>query len=120
MPVPRAARLIARALFAVLGATVAAHLAYSGFDVGRASHARFFDYAVVAIGLAAVAGLCVLRAVVVREHRAAWLAFAAGVLSFAAGGMYYGVVLYTMPAPPFPSWADLGLARGAIPPCTPG
>lgn len=90
---PRALRPTAVALSALLGAVVLAHLAYSVFDFGRRSNAAFFDYWLVALGLAAVAGLCVVRAVAVREQRAAWLSFAVAVLLFASGGVYAVVAL---------------------------
>jgi len=52
--------------------------------------------------------LCLLRAVRVRHERVAWAAMAAGVGSWAAGDIYYGIAFSSTADVPFPSWADLG------------
>ena len=70
----RIVRPAAFVLFVVLGAVVAAHLAYTCFGVGRASHADFFDRWPVLIGLLAVIALCALRAATQPAQRGAWIA----------------------------------------------
>ena len=70
-------------LHVLLCSMVAAQLAYSCLDVGRAHYAPWFDRWVVLAGLPAVTALCALRSAAVREHRAAWIAMAACVGLFA-------------------------------------
>ncbi len=54
------------------------------------------------------AGLCLLRAALVSEERPAWLALGLGLVAWAAGELYYTVVLQYLDAPPYPSPSDAG------------
>ena len=58
--------------------------------------------------LALSAGLCLLRGVLVRVDRAAWLLMGAAGLSWTAGNVYWWVALRDVAEPPYPSWADAG------------
>jgi len=63
------------------------------------------------------AALCLLRAALVREERLAWACFGIGMLSWAAGYLYYFVALEDLASPPYPSPSDalwLGYYLGAF------
>lgn len=66
----------------------------------------------VVMGLGA--GLCLLRAVMRREERWAWLLLGLGVSAWVAGELYFTVVLWSDASPPVPSPADAGYL--ALPP----
>ncbi|MGH2868722.1 MAG: HD domain-containing phosphohydrolase [Solirubrobacteraceae bacterium] len=53
-------------------------------------------------------GLCVLRGVLRREERSAWLLLGLGVCAWVLGELYFTVVLWTDASPPIPSPADAG------------
>jgi two-component system, cell cycle response regulator len=55
--------------------------------------------------LAATAG-CLLRAALVVEERAAWLAFGLGLAAWAAGDLYFTLVEADLRSPPVPSFSD--------------
>jgi diguanylate cyclase len=93
-------------LHVLLCSMVAAHLAYSCFDVGRANHAALFDCWVLSASLLAVCALCVLRAAAVRAHRSAWVAMAVCAGLFTLGGLHLALVGYWDPDPPYPGWND--------------
>jgi len=52
--------------------------------------------------------LCAARAVAVRRERAVWALFAAGLLLWGIGDLYYTLTFWGMEEAPFPSLADLG------------
>ena len=54
------------------------------------------------------AALCILRAVLRREERAAWLLLGLGVMAWVLGELYFTAVLWNDVSPPVPSWADAG------------
>ena len=58
--------------------------------------------------MGAGAGLCILRAVLRREERAAWLLLGLGVMAWVAGELYFTAVLWNDASPPVPSPADAG------------
>ena len=58
--------------------------------------------------MGAGAALCILRAVLRREERAAWLLLGLGVIAWVLGELYFTVVLWNDASPPVPSWADAG------------
>lgn len=58
--------------------------------------------------MGAGAGLCILRAVLRREERAAWLLLGLGVSAWVLGELYFTAVLWNDASPPVPSWADAG------------
>jgi two-component system, cell cycle response regulator len=66
---------------------------------GRAGH-------LVVLGVAA--GLCVLRGVVDREERIAWLMIGFGCAAWMIGETYFTAALWNLRSIPVPSWADAG------------
>ena len=54
------------------------------------------------------AGLCLSRATVRREERAAWMLIGLALASWIAGEAYFTHVLWDDSQPPVPSWADAG------------
>ena len=74
-------------------------------DFGFAPLTSRFAHDVV---LLVVAGICLWRGVAVRAERTAWLLIGCGVLGWAAGELYYSLVLWAESAPPVPSPADAG------------
>ncbi len=58
--------------------------------------------------MGAGAALCILRAVLRREERAAWLLLGLGVMAWVLGELYFTAVLWKDVSPPVPSWADAG------------
>jgi two-component system, cell cycle response regulator len=83
-------------------AVLAAHAATSGPDGADPLYdAWLYDALIVGAAMA-----CLLRGVLVKEERAAWLVMAAGMFSWAAGEIYWSLVLSEMDEPPYPSIAD--------------
>jgi diguanylate cyclase (GGDEF)-like protein len=64
--------------------------------------------------MGAGAGLCLLRAAIRREERAAWLLLGLGVSAWVFGETYFTAVLWSDASPPVPSPADAGYL--ALPP----
>src|SRR5579875_2269450 len=60
------------------------------------------------IAMGAGALLCLLRAAVRRDDRAAWTLLGLGVLAWVLGELYFTAVLWTEASPPVPSPADAG------------
>ncbi len=58
--------------------------------------------------MGAGAGLCLLRGVLRREERSAWLLLGLGVSAWVLGELYFTLVLWTDKSPPIPSPADAG------------
>jgi len=94
--------------FAVLtGLALLAYVAHTAFGLGSPSLDRFFQHWVYC-GLVVSAGAaCVIRAVAVREERAAWVVMGAGLLAWAAGEVAWTLLYVGEPDPSAPSVADL-------------
>ncbi|HEU4707272.1 MAG TPA: GGDEF domain-containing protein [Solirubrobacterales bacterium] len=97
-------KLVGAVLFG--GAAVAilhdwAGIGSAGLD--SAVNGPIYDSVIVAAGLA-----CLLRARESRGERAAWLAFAAAVLSWAAAEIYWTLYIEGNASAPYPSPADVG------------
>ncbi len=58
--------------------------------------------------MGAGASLCLLRAAVRREERAAWLLLGLGVMAWVLGELYFTAALWSDASPPVPSPADAG------------
>ena len=104
--------MVNRALRLLLGvvlfggtALVLAHdwLGFIGPSLDELSSGAIYDAVVVAAGIA-----CLLRARAVPRERWAWLLIGMGILSWAAGEIYYAWKILENPSPPYPSLADLG------------
>jgi two-component system cell cycle response regulator len=93
-----------RAAAALAGLALLAYVVHIVFGVG--SRALFDDWMYCAL-IVAAGGLCLARAVAVREERVAWLLMGAGLLSWAAGEVTWAVVYSDNAAPPYPSVADV-------------
>jgi diguanylate cyclase (GGDEF)-like protein len=68
----------------------------------------FFNDWVYNCAEVAAAGLVLARALLVRRERGAWLMLALGIGFFAAGDIYYTLVIEQLSNPPSPSLADAG------------
>jgi two-component system, cell cycle response regulator len=100
---PRSARFLLAATVVGLVAVVARNL---GVEASAWSWAWDNVYSVVELLAVAAVGL---RAARTRGHeRAAWIALALGLASFAAGDLYWTLVLVGVDEPPYPSPADAG------------
>jgi two-component system, cell cycle response regulator len=100
---PRSARFLLAATVVGLVAVVARNL---GVEASAWSWAWDNVYSVVELLAVAAVGL---RAATTRGHeRAAWIALALGLASFAAGDLYWTLVLVGVDEPPYPSPADAG------------
>jgi two-component system, cell cycle response regulator len=95
----RAARAVAGALLVGAVAAHVIHAATAGPDT------FFTQWLYDAVVLAAAAA-CLARGALVREDRAAWLVLGVGLLSWAAGEIYWSAALAGLDDPPYPSPAD--------------
>ncbi len=74
-----------------------------GSDLNFAVGGPIYDSVVIAAGVA-----CLVRSRVVRRERWAWLLIGFGILSWAAGEVYWTWFIFHDPSPPYPSPADIG------------
>ena len=74
-----------RAFAALTGLALLAYAAHTAFGLGSPDLDGFFDNWVYCGLVIAAGGACLMRAVVVREERAAWIAMSVGLLAWAAG-----------------------------------
>src|SRR5947208_2199313 len=100
-------RKILRTTQAVSFLVLVAFAVHGGFGVGgHGLDSLFNDW--VYNGLVLIAALsCLVRAIRVRERRAAWLVLAAGLGSWTAGEIYNTAYLAHLSDPPYPSLSDL-------------
>src|SRR2546423_1315131 len=79
---------------------------HTGFGLGGKSLDGFFnDWVYNGLVLVSAAS-CLIRAVRVREHRAAWMVLGAGLVAWTAAEIYNTVVLSHLEDPPYPSLSD--------------
>src|SRR3954447_15869149 len=97
---------IARYLLALLAALLLAYAAFLVFNLADPV-GGFWDRVYNVIEFLAV-GLCLLRGLSLREERRGWLLLAIGMLCFAAGDVYWTLVLKHQETIPVPSPADAG------------
>ena len=97
---------VARTLLALLAAVLLAYAAFLVFDLGDPV-GGFWDPVYNVIEFLA-AGICLLRGLSLREERRGWLLLALGMLCFAAGDVYWTLVLKHQAEIPVPSPADAG------------
>jgi two-component system, cell cycle response regulator len=89
---------------AVLLTACAVH-ALTGFDAGPFEWlVAKWGYDVVLLGSG---GVCLARGALVARERRAWLTIGAGVIGWAAGNVYYTVVLWDLDTIPVPSPSDV-------------
>src|SRR3954467_2967525 len=97
---------VARPLFALLAAVL---LAYAAFlAVGLEDPIGGFWDSVYNVIEFLAAGICLLRGLSLRDERRGWLLLALGMLCFAAGDVYWTLVLKHKDEIPVPSPADAG------------
>jgi diguanylate cyclase (GGDEF)-like protein len=95
-----------RAFAALTGLALLAYAAHAAFGLGSPRLDGFFqDWVYCGLVIAAGAA-CLVRAVVVREERAAWAAMSLGLLAWAAGEVTW-TLLYAGKPGPSPSVADV-------------
>lgn len=97
-------RLIRYLLILLGGWTVASELHGLGLSWVPVGPEKWLHLVVMGAG----AALCILRAVLRREERAAWLLLGLGVMAWVLGELYFTAVLWNDASPPVPSWADAG------------
>ena len=102
------------ALMALIGAGVLVHIAHTTLDFGSPERDFFIQewlYDFVTLS----AALVVIGAAVVRPAgRVAWALIGTGLLLWAAGDLYWTVVLGKLDEPPFPSIADIAYLGGYV------
>ncbi len=93
----------------LLAATAGFTLAYAAFiAAGEPAELTDFTGLWVYHGALTFASLtCFARAALVRDQRAAWIALGLGLLSWAAGDLYWTLVYTDVKSPPYPSVADV-------------
>src|SRR5437764_10053044 len=115
---PRAQSLLRRSQAMALGGLLA-YVAFAFARLAGAPGGAFVDNWVYPALIATAAGFCVARAVCVREERLAWSALGAGILSWAAGELYYSLFVQPLANPPIFGVADV-LWLGFYPGCLTG
>jgi diguanylate cyclase (GGDEF)-like protein len=107
-PVPARGRLpVAIAiLLGIAAAATCAHALYTVFGLGKPGLADLFDKWVYDGVLVVASIACVMRGVLVRRERVAWIVIAAGLVSWTAGDVYWTFKLSELEEIPYPSLAD--------------
>ena len=96
-----------RAFAALTGLALLAYVAHTAFGLGSPKLDRFFQDWVYCALVSAAGVACVMRAVVVREERAAWTVMGLGLLAWAAGEVTWTLLYSNDPDPASPSAADV-------------
>jgi diguanylate cyclase (GGDEF)-like protein len=95
-----------RGSFAILGVALIALMVHAGAGLGGARLEGFFlnwVYTIVEVG---ATGLCLWRAIAVREERAAWLMLAAYLVMWTVADLLWTVWLNHVPEPTYPNLTD--------------
>jgi two-component system, cell cycle response regulator len=95
------------ALGAVTGLGVLLYAAHTAFGLGGGSSDALFQdwiYNSVSVGAGT---MCILRGIVIRRERLAWLVMGAGLFSWAAADISWTLMLADDPDPPYPSVSDV-------------
>src|SRR5256714_1932797 len=99
-------RKVLRLIQAVVFGALVVFALHAGFHVGGKSLDGFFnDWLYNALVLVSAIS-CLVRAIRVREHRAAWMLLGAGLLAWTAAEVYSSFVLSALDNPPYPSLSD--------------
>ncbi|HMJ96583.1 MAG TPA: HD domain-containing phosphohydrolase, partial [Thermoleophilaceae bacterium] len=89
------------------GLALLAYVVHTAFGLGSPELDGFFDDWVYCSLIVVAGGVCVTRAVAVREERAAWLAMGIGLVAWAAGDITWTLAYAGEANPPYPSVADV-------------
>jgi two-component system cell cycle response regulator len=101
-------RLVRMAQYVLL-AGLAVHVARSVLGVpSQGLMARAIDDGVYNVVLVGAALVCVARACLVRQERAAWALIGFALVAWSAADLYYTLVLSKLEEPPYPSVSDAG------------
>lgn len=100
----RPARLAVGLLWVAGIASLVVFTAAAAFGLGD-SRSTGFDVLYVCLHLAP-AGLCILRALLVKQERLVWILLGVGMLFWGAGYAYYFAALEHLDSVPYPSFAD--------------
>jgi two-component system, cell cycle response regulator len=95
------------ALGALTGLAVLAYAAHVAFGIGGSGADSLFQdwiYNFVSVGAGT---MCVLRGVLIRRERVAWLVMGAGLFAWAAADISWTLMLADDPDPPYPSVSDI-------------
>ena len=103
-----AARTRFRVVAALLTALLALYALRAVTDAGGNATREFFDMWIYNGLVCSAALACVLRGLLFKAERPAWLILGAGMCLWALGDIYFTVELADQAEPPFPSPADLG------------
>jgi diguanylate cyclase (GGDEF)-like protein len=104
--VARGIQVPVRAAQGLALAGLAAYAAQAAVAICGRSADGFFETYVYTSLIFLGAALCLVRAIVQRQGRAAWLVLGIGLAAWAGGEVYYSAVLAEMAEPPLPSVAD--------------
>ena len=96
-----------QAVGALTGVALLAYVAHVAFGFASPGLDDVFDTWVYCGLTVAAGGMCVIRALAVREERAAWLVMGLGLLSWASGEVVWTLFFADNPDPPYPSLADI-------------
>jgi diguanylate cyclase (GGDEF)-like protein len=100
-------RAVLRAFGALTGLALLAYVAHTAFGLGSPKLDQFFQDWVYCGLIVGAGSLCALRAVAVREERAAWAVMGVGLVAWAAGEIVWTLVYSHQAGPPYPSVADV-------------
>ena len=95
------------AFAALTGLALLAYAGHTAFGLGSPALDRFFEDWVYCSLVVAAGTACLMRAVAVREERAAWVVMGLGLLAWAAGEVAWTLLYAGEPDPSAPSVADL-------------
>ncbi len=105
---PRPGKKTSIALTALIAVGVAGLLVHAAWiaGLGRGEVNILVNHGIYNVVLAIAALVCILRAVLVREDRAAWLCFGAALACWAAGDTYWSIAYAGVMNVPYPSISD--------------
>jgi hypothetical protein len=107
---------LARWWLGLLGLLLVGMIAHAVLHIGGPGADALFVKWVYNIVLVGSAGSCLARGLAIRRERAAWLILGSSLLLWAAGNIYFTIVLYNAKHVPIPSLSDvawLGFYPGA-------
>ena len=101
-------RALRRAVFALLAAALAAHVAQLTLGIASGAPGTLLNQGLYKALIVTAALVCLARAWARRADRLAWAALGLGMAAWAAADIYWSVALADMAEAPYPSLADAG------------